>query len=94
MAVSPVFSPCFVLIPVLIADHPCDDAGWRRPAGPDSAGSAARTDPAGSEWNWADHASHAADHHQYRRNPANTGKILPVEMCNSLVSKLSAGVLA
>lgn len=89
-----MFSPCLVLIPVLYAEHPRDDAGWRRAASTDSAGPASRADPAGSEWNWADHASHAADHHQYRRNPANTGKTLPVEMFNSLVSKLSAGVLA
>lgn len=59
---------------VLNADHPCDDAGGRRPAGADRAGPAARTDPAGAERDRADHASHAADHHQHRRDPADPGK--------------------
>lgn len=62
------------LSPVLNADHSCDDAGGRRPAGADCAGPATRTEPAGAEWDRADHASHAADHHQHGGDPADPGK--------------------
>lgn len=58
-----------------LSECSCDHAGGRGPAGANRAGDLAGAGAgAGGTVGWADHAGHAADHHQHGRDPADSSK--------------------